>query len=149
MAAEKYIIRVGSAQEVVDFFDSVRRLYSEVAPALLDIGLRSWDEAVVAERDGQVVGAVTLAFNDLDCPAPGTLDTLYVLPGHRGKGLGTRLCESAINRFIGSGWTPVFCHVITEAMQRLVDRLPSELRGQMKLRLSQTDEFFDPETDLS
>ena len=72
MAVEKYIIRVASAKEVINFFESIRSLYSEGAPALLDIGLRVWDEAVVAEHDGQVVGAVTLAFNDLDRPEPGT-----------------------------------------------------------------------------
>ena len=93
MAAERYIIRTATVQEVVEFFDSVRGLYSKGPPALLDIGLRAWDEAVIAEYNGDVVGAVTLAFHDLDRPAPGTLDTLYVLPGHRGKGLGFKLCD--------------------------------------------------------
>ena len=67
---------LASAKEVIKFFESIRSLYSEGAPALLDTGLRVWDEAVVAEHDGQVVGAVTLAFNDLDRPEPGTLDAL-------------------------------------------------------------------------
>jgi len=151
MNAAEYSIRAAAVQQIIDFFDEVRALYSAHSrpPALLDVGSRAWDEAFVVAHEGQIVGAVTLAFNDIDRPSPGTLDTLYVLPEHRSRGLGYRLCEMAMLRFIKVGWTPVFCHVTTQGMQRVIDCLPSELKQHLTVRRSHNDEFFDPAIDHS
>lgn len=151
MNAAEYSISAATAQQVVDFFDEVRGLYPAHSrpPALLDVGSRAWDEALVVAHEGQIVGAVTLAFNDIDRPAPGTLDTLYVMPEHRRRGLGCRLCEMALLRFIKAGWTPVFCHATTQGMRRIIECLPSELKQHLTVRRSHNDEFFDPEIDHS
>lgn len=143
----QYRIKLATPKELMQFFDRVRGQYSGNAPALLHVESRSWHDAIVAEHDGTIIGAVTLAFHDSDRPEPGTLDTLYVVPEHRGNGVGTRLCELAVRSFVETRAIPAACHATTEAMVRTIERLPSELKKHLHVRRASVDEFFDP--DLS
>jgi N-acetylglutamate synthase-like GNAT family acetyltransferase len=93
-------IRAATLEEVQTFFIHVwKTVYNEgVCPALLDPGrLSECDEFFVAECDGEIIGAVTLA--GLKNKRLPTLDALYVVPTHRGRRVGPRLCETALLRF--------------------------------------------------
>lgn len=63
-------------------------------------------ELIVAEEDGAIAGAVQLS----PCPKPNgahraEIQKLFVLRGHRGKGLGTRLMAAAEARALALGRT--------------------------------------------
>jgi hypothetical protein len=59
MTSELYHARPAVAEDVLEFFAAVRNLYPDKAPALLDIGSRRWNEALVFEQSGGgIVGAV-------------------------------------------------------------------------------------------
>jgi ribosomal protein S18 acetylase RimI-like enzyme len=63
---------------------------------------------------------------------PPTLDVLYVVRAHRGRGVGLHLCETALRRFMEAQKTPVFCDVISRNMHRTIERLPPDLRAILK-----------------
>jgi ribosomal protein S18 acetylase RimI-like enzyme len=78
--------------------------------------VRHCDEAFVAEVDGVIVGAVTLAFKGIFGGNKPTLDGLYVLPEYRRRGIGCRLITHAVRRFAEVGRTPVLCNVESDEM---------------------------------
>ena len=78
--------------------------------------VRQCDEAFVAEVDGVLVGAVTLAFKGVFGRNKATLDGLYVLPEYRGRGIRCRLMAHAVRRFVEVGRIPVLCNVESEEM---------------------------------
>ncbi|PRH78506.1 GNAT family N-acetyltransferase [Streptomyces solincola] len=64
---------------------------------------------LVAEREGEVVGAANcgLAF---ESPEPGRAHTTpYVVPGHRRRGVGTALLRAAEEHLTAHGATEVYC----------------------------------------
>src|SRR5947207_2053086 len=126
-------IRTATLAEVETFFTHVwKTVYKEgVIPALLDSSrLPECDEFFVAEYDGAIIGTVTLA--GLNNNRPPTLDTLYVIPPHRGKGVGLRLCETAMQRFEETQKTPVVCDVTTRNMHHTIERLPLHLQAVLR-----------------
>jgi GNAT superfamily N-acetyltransferase len=128
-------VSAASRKEVYDFFQHVTdNLYRGIMPALFDSDrLAKCNECYVAEADSEIVGAVTLAF---DGPRGPTLDTMFVLREHRGHGIGNRLCEVAIRRFVDAEKTPVYCEVIRKDMHRTIERLPDELKTAINPNLS-------------
>lgn len=130
-------IRPGTLQEVDGFFWDVCKSIGGgiIVPGLLDSDrLRFCDEFFVAEWNGQIVGAVTLAiFKAERLP---TLDVVYVRPALRGKRVGPRLVETAIRRFKEAKRTPILCDVTSKDMHRLIERLPPDLRTELKAVLS-------------
>jgi GNAT superfamily N-acetyltransferase len=126
-------VRFASLQEVGAFFTHVwKTVYRGGSfPALLDTDrLPHADEFVVAELRGEIIGAVTLA--GLKGQRPPTLDTVYVVPTKRGRGIAARLCEAALRRFMEAGKTPVSCDVTTNKMQRALDKLPPDIQAIVK-----------------
>lgn len=111
-------------QEVYDFAEKAHlATYETETVSLLDpLGifrpdrLRQCDEAFVAEVDGVIVGAVTLAFKGLFGRNKPTLDGMYVLPKYRRRGIGCHLITHAVRRFVEVGRTPVLCNVESEEM---------------------------------
>src|SRR5690606_9365146 len=117
-----------------DFFQrAVETLYRGVTPMLFDTQrLSACDECYVAEVDGQIAGAVTLAYAAANGP---TLDTLFVWDDQQNKGIGASLCEKATQRLIEAGKTPIYCEVNTRGMHRLIKRLPPEQQVLFRLNL--------------
>ena len=115
-----------------------RRL-SDVDPLVL-LGtdrLGQCDESFVAECDGRIAGAVTLAYNGVYNPKRPTLDALYVLPDFQRQGIGLALLLTAVRRFVELGRTPVLCKVESAEMRALLERLGErhpDLRQQIDAR---------------
>jgi hypothetical protein len=90
------------------------------------------DEVYVAEESGAICGFVTIAASGIGGTARPTVDTLYVPASHRNKGLGYSLLESGIRRLLKRDPNGrVFCDLQNSAMERLVAKLPSELRQKL------------------
>lgn len=138
-------IRLATRSEAYALF---RRICGDgVMPILFDSDrLARCDEIFAEEVNGSIVGVVCLASNGCDGSGTPTLATLYTAPEYRGKGIGLRLCEYGIRRFVETGKTPIFCDVTTRGMHATIDRLPGELQRHLKTNLSYQkygDEFED------
>lgn len=128
-------IRPASRQEVGDFFRRAEdTFYEGRRSALLGSDrVDACDEYFVAEIDGQIVGAVTLAFEAINGP---TLETLYVWRDLQRRGIGPALCETAARRFTEVGKTPIACEVENAAMHKAIQKLPNDLQARFRLKLS-------------
>ena len=145
MLRDDYHFESASVERVLRFFELVRARYSGPAPGLLQIEDRKLDAAFTASVRDEIVGVATLAYHDIDNPEPATLDTVYVLPEHRGRGLGGMLSEIAIRWCIRIGRRPVLCRATSVGMQTVLHRFPNDLQRQMHVRHSANiDTFFDP-----
>ena len=104
MEPSEYTIRQATAKEAYRFlWETVCQASGKVVPMYPRFFLAEYQEdcseSVLAETAGGVVGVGTLFFDgygNLNRPA---LGTMYVLPNHRGQGLGLRLLRQAIERF--------------------------------------------------
>lgn len=139
-----YQLECASVEQVLSFFERARSRYSGPIPALLQIENRRLDAAFAATLHGEIVGVATLVFHDIDKPEPSTLDTVFILPEHRGRGLGRTLADIAIRWCIRTGRSPVSCHTITIGMARILERLPKQSRRESRVRISYSESFFDP-----
>ncbi len=91
-------------------------------------------EAIVAKKNSKIVGIVTLEPKGLSNAKKPTLNLVYVQKDHRNRGLGYTLLVKGIERLTKSaGEKKIFCQVNKKA-QRLVDRLPSELRQLLEVK---------------
>ena len=142
-------IRSATLDEVGWFFTHVEKVvyHSGALPMLLDSDrLPLCDEFFVADCNREIVGMVTLA--GLRNRRPPTLDALYVVPTYRGRGVGSRLCQTAIQRFKEAGKTPICCDVTSRNMHRTIESLPSDLKALLRPTLSYQvygDEWEDRE----
>ena len=127
--------RPATLKEVYDFFDrTTETLYRGLMPALFDPErLRKCDTAFVAESGGQIVGAVTVALSGANGP---TLDSVYVHPTCRRRGVAYRLCEIAVRWFQAEGKTKVYCEVNSRLLHLALQRLPHELTALLTLNLA-------------
>jgi len=142
-------IRQAQKPEVGEFFykafppDAIR-------PAMLEWErVQACDEMYVAEIEGRIVGAVTLATN---WRVP-TLATLYVSQDCQRSGIGTQLCTDAIRRFVELGKTPVYVDATTNGMKSLILKLPEDLQSHLQVEFSVDvagDEWepFEPNSEL-
>ena len=121
-------IRPADKFEVRDFF-RVAFPPDDVWPAMLGWDrIVPCDELFVAVNDGRIVAAVTLASDGIDGSKMSTLATLFTLPECHHQGVGHRLCEFAIRRFIEVGKVPIHCDATTQGMKATINGLPDELR---------------------
>src|SRR5262245_37842508 len=89
-------------------------------------------EVLVAEDNGTMCGFVTIAASGIGGTARPTVDTLYVPAGHRNKGLGSHLLEEGIRRLLQLNPDGrVYCDLQNSAMERLVAKLPDDLRQKL------------------
>src|SRR4051794_28239950 len=89
------------------------------------------DEMYVAQVDGRIIAAVTLATAGLYPDTRPTMATLFVSQAHHRQGVGRLLCEFAIRRFIELDKIPVYVEVTTGGMKSLIARLPDDLRASL------------------
>jgi GNAT superfamily N-acetyltransferase len=90
------------------------------------------DEVYLAEDNGSICGFVTIAVNGIGGTPRPTVDTLYVPTSHRSKGLGSYLLETGIRRLLErKPDCRVYCDLQNSAMERLVAKLPDELRQKL------------------
>jgi GNAT superfamily N-acetyltransferase len=87
------------------------------------------DEVYLAEENGSICGFVTIAANGVGGTGRPTIDTLYVPASRRNKGLGSSLLEEGVRRLLKRNPNGrVYCDLQNSAMERLVAKLPEELR---------------------
>jgi GNAT superfamily N-acetyltransferase len=91
------------------------------------------DECFVAIINRRIVGAVCIV---LDNGAHSELLTEYVLKEYQGRGIGTRLTRTAIERLVELGRTPVDIEVTSKGMDRTLDKLPRKLHRRLRLHKS-------------
>jgi GNAT superfamily N-acetyltransferase len=116
-------IRPATKREVGKFFRAVNRSHMRSETVLLSASrLALADEFFVAIVNRKIVGAVCLV-----------LLTEYVLKAYHGRGIGTRLTRTGIERLISLGRTPIFVDVAGKGMDRTLDKLPARLRRHLRL----------------
>jgi GNAT superfamily N-acetyltransferase len=127
-------IRPATKREVGRFFRNVIRTRMRFETELLSADrLQMADECFVAVVDRKIVGAVCIVF---DKGTHAELLTEYVLKEHQGRGIGTRLSKTAIERLIDLGRTPIYIDVTSKGMDRTLDRLPKNLHRRLRLNRS-------------
>jgi hypothetical protein len=106
---------------------------SDYVPGLFDEA--RWfkcDEVYLAEENGSICGFVTIAANGMVGAGRPTVDTLYVPISRRNKGLGSSLLEEGIRRLLKRDPNGrVYCDLQNSAMERLVAKLPHEIRQKL------------------
>ena len=142
---DSYSIVPVSVDVVAEFLASVRAMYARSLqiPGLLNIDYRACHEGFAALWDDQIVGIASIALKGIDHPTPGVFDTLFVLPAHRQMGLGSALSEAAIRRLLDLGRTPIYCHIVTDGGQEVIDHIDFRFRMHLKIRRSHS-QFNDP-----
>jgi phosphinothricin acetyltransferase len=111
--------------------DGIRTIYNHYvtgSTALFDLVPRTLDEqvqwidehsgghpAVVAELDGRIVGFGSLsAFRSRPAYATTVEDSVYLLDGHRGRGIGRRLLEELLRLAAAHGFHSVIARITGE-----------------------------------
>ena len=127
-------IRPATKREVGRFFRNVNRTHMRFETELLSADrLQMADECFVAVVNRRIVGAVCIVF---DNGTHAELLTEYVLKEYQGRGIGTQLSKSAIERLIEVGRTPIYIDVTSKGMDRTLDRLPKQLHRRLRLSRS-------------
>jgi putative acetyltransferase len=104
------IVREQSAGDEAAVFDVVASAFAQPAEAQLVRELERAGDAVislVAEEDGRVVGHILLSKMGAPFPAL-ALAPLSVIPEKQGKGFGSALMKSAIERARRGAWDAIF-----------------------------------------
>jgi GNAT superfamily N-acetyltransferase len=87
----------------------------------------------VAVVNHRIVGAVCIVLNN---GTHSELLTEYVLKEYQGRGIGSQLTRTAIERLVELGRTPVDIEVTSKGMDRTLDRLPRKLHRRLRLNKS-------------
>ncbi len=87
------------------------------------------DEAVIEEREGEVVGAASIAPHGEERSGQPTIVGVFVLKAYRGQGIGASLLASAINRCVEREFTRIRIDVLSRGMARTIAKLPQDLRA--------------------
>lgn len=97
---------------------------------------------VAVDGRGEIVGFATAgASRHPGLPADAELWAIYVLPGHQGRGLGTRLFAAAVERLVADGFRALLVQVLEgNAFRRFYERHGGRFAG--------TDEIEFPEARL-
>jgi GNAT superfamily N-acetyltransferase len=91
------------------------------------------DECFVAIVNRKIVGAVCIVY---DNGTHSELLTEYVLREYQGRGIGTQLSRTAIERLIDLGLAPIYIDVSSQGMDRTLDKLPKPLHRRLRLNRS-------------
>lgn len=91
------------------------------------------DEAVIALEGDDFLGAATIAPEGEQFSGEPTLVGLWVVPEHRGRGIGQALLEAAVRRMVTRGLTPIRVDALSSRIPRLVALLPEDLQAQLKV----------------
>jgi hypothetical protein len=135
-------IREATINEVGWFFrNAAERDWDGIVPPFIDWGrLLGCDGFSVAEYQGDVIGAVATSSKGMDGSTLPTIANVYVLRDFGQRGVGARLLVDAMECLLAAGSPKSFCKVVTNAMERTIDKLPADL----KIRLDCT---VDPHED--
>jgi GNAT superfamily N-acetyltransferase len=127
-------IRPATRQAVARFFRNVLRTRMRFATELLSADrLAIADECFVAIVNRKIVGAVCIVY---DNGTHSELLTEYVLREYQGRGIGTQLSRTAIERLIDLGLSPIYIDVSSQGMDRTLDKLPMPLHRRLRLNRS-------------
>jgi GNAT superfamily N-acetyltransferase len=127
-------IRPATKQAVARFFRTVVRTRMRFATELFSADrLAMADECFVATVNRKIVGAVCIVY---DNGTHAELLTEYVLKEYQGRGIGTCLTRTAVERLVVLGRTPIDIDVTSKGMERTLDRLPKALHRRLRLNRS-------------
>lgn len=112
-------------------------VFDMVTPAKLNYSdLKNFDEFFVAKFQGKVIASIVLAVKE-NGPL---LHSLFVCPKHRKKGIGRKLVELAIDRFVEENRIPIYVVVQSQGMENLLNSLPKEKLSLFNMRIEH--DFF-------
>ena len=126
-------IREATANDVRWFFRKASdKDWSGIEPPFIDRGrLVYCDRFLVAEYEGNVIGAVATSSQGMDGSTLPTIANVYVLGDFTRKGVGSRLLVAAMEQLL-PGVPKVFCKAITPGMVSAIDKLPLEVKRRLE-----------------
>jgi len=127
-------IREATMHEVGRFFqNAAERDWDGMVPPFIDWGrLHDCDGFIVAEYEGEIIGAVATSSQGMDGSTLPTIANVYVLRDFRRKGAGFRLLLDALKRLLGSGSSKAFCKAVSQAMMKNIEKLPPDLMQRLE-----------------
>jgi GNAT superfamily N-acetyltransferase len=91
------------------------------------------DEGMGAFADGKLVGIATIApMGEMGEGTP-TIVGIYVLPEHRGRGIGAGLMRATVERCRERGFDSVRVDVMSTGARVAIERLPEDLRAMLQI----------------
>ena len=128
----------GPTIEVVSrgiLIEKIRQLHEKpnMAVALLLGGDRisCCDEGVIAEQESKLIGVATIAPEGEEMSGQPTVVGLYVVPEHRGKGIGAQILQKAVARCIERGFDQIRMDVMSSNAMKIIKKLPDELKDKI------------------
>jgi N-acetylglutamate synthase-like GNAT family acetyltransferase len=127
-------IREATVNEVGWFFrNASEQDWDGIVPPFIDWGrLPDCDGFVVAEYEGEVIGAIATSSKGMDGSTLPTIANVYVLRDFGRRGVGARLLAAAMERLLAAGSPRAFCKVVTNAMLKTVAKLPPHLKERLE-----------------
>ncbi len=89
------------------------------------------DEGVVAEQETKLIGVATIAPKGEEMSGQPTIVGLYVIPEHRGKGVGTQILKRAVDRCIERGFENIRMDVMSLNAMKIINKLPEDLKKKI------------------
>ena len=115
--------------------EKIRQLHEKpnIAVGLLLTGDRisCCDEGVIAEQEAKLVGVATIAPEGEEMSGQPTIVGLFVVPEHRGKGLGAQILKKAVERCIERGFENIRMDVMSSNAMKIIDKLPDDLKKKV------------------
>ncbi len=128
-------IKVVPKADAAEWVHSLHSTKPSMAMGLLLAGDR-WscvDEVALATVDGEIVGIATIAPQGEMMEGVPTIVAIYVLHGHRHRGIGYELLEAAVDYMLAKGLEPIHIDSINSKVSRMIDRLPMEKRQKISV----------------
>ena len=117
--------------------EKIRQLHEKpnIAVALLLGGDRisCCDEGVIAEQESKLIGVATIAPEGEEMSGQPTVVGLYVVPEHRGKGIGAQILQKAVARCIERGFDQIRMDVMSSNAMKIIEKLPDELKDKIDI----------------
>lgn len=96
------------------------------------------DEVLAAYDGDQFLAAVSVSSEGEMLSGEPTIVGMWVHYAHRRQGVGKALLEAAIGRMIERGLTPIRLDVMSTKVGKIIEQLPEDLRGVLKVCQSGT-----------
>jgi len=91
------------------------------------------DEGVIAEQESKLIGVATIAPKGEGMSGQPTIVGLYVVPEYRGRGIGSRILQRAVERCIERGFNKIRMDVMSSKAMKIIEKLPDELKNKIDI----------------
>jgi len=117
--------------------EKIRQLHEKpnIAIGLLlsDDRLFCCDEGVIAEQESRLIGVATIAPKGEEMSGQPTIVGLYVVPEYRGRGIGSRILQRAVERCIERGFNKIRMDVMSSNAMKIIEKLPDKLKNKIDI----------------